>query len=46
LDLSSNSIGPSGAYFVGVLLRRQSMIAGGMSAKCDGWRNKDADTKR
>ena len=36
LDLSSNSIGPSGAYFVGVLLRRQSMIAGGMSATDGG----------
>lgn len=31
LDLSSNSIGPSGAHFVGLMLRHQSMIVDGMN---------------
>ncbi len=36
LDLCSNSIGPFGAYFVVVSLRRQSMIAGGINATDGG----------
>ncbi|KAL3817404.1 hypothetical protein ACHAXA_011033 [Cyclostephanos tholiformis] len=36
LDLSSNSIGPSGAYFVGLLLQRQSMIPRGMTHSVGG----------
>ena len=38
LDLSSNQIGPSGAHFVALMLRHQSMIAASMNATGGGVR--------